>query len=170
MTTTGYATANFDTWPSLSKAILLTLMFIGACAGSTGGGIKVSRIVILVKSIFKEIRITAHPKSTLKITMNGNVIEHETLRAVNVYMAAYLLIVALSILIISIDNFDFETNFTAVASALNNIGPGFSKVGPAENFSIFSNLSTFVLALDMLIGRLEIFPMLMLLSPRTWKK
>ena len=170
MTTTGYATANFDTWPSLSKAILLTLMFIGACAGSTGGGIKVSRIVILVKSIFKEIRITAHPKSTLKITMNGNVIEHETLRAVNVYMAAYLLIVALSILIISIDNFDFETNFTAVASALNNIGPGFSKVGPAENFSIFSNLSTFVLALDMLIGRLEIFPMLMLLSPCTWKK
>ena len=170
MTTTGYATANFDTWPSLSKAILLTLMFIGACAGSTGGGIKVSRIVILVKSIFKEIRIAAHPKSTLKITMNGNVIEHETLRAVNVYMAAYLLIVALSTLIISIDNFDFETNFTAVASALNNIGPGFSKVGPAENFSIFSNLSTFVLALDMLIGRLEIFPMLMLLSPRTWKK
>ena len=110
MTTTGYATANFDTWPSLSKAILLTLMFIGACAGSTGGGIKVSRIVILVKSIFKEIRIAAHPKSTLKITMNGNVIEHETLRAVNVYMAAYLLIVALSILIVSIDNFDFETN------------------------------------------------------------
>lgn len=170
MTTTGYATANFDTWPSLSKAILLTLMFIGACAGSTGGGIKVSRIVILVKSIFKEIRIAAHPKSTLKITMNGNVIEHETLRAVNVYMAAYLLIVALSTLIISIDNFDFETNFSAVASALNNIGPGFSKVGPTENFSIFSNLSTFVLALDMLIGRLEIFPMLMLLSPRTWKK
>lgn len=170
ITTTGYATADFNAWPALSKTILITLMFIGACAGSTGGGIKVSRIVILIKSIFKEIRITAHPKSTLKITMNGNVIEHETLRAVNVYMAAYLLIAALSILFISVDNFDFETNFTAVASALNNIGPGFSKVGPTENFSVFSNLSKFILALDMLIGRLEIFPMLMLLSPRTWRK
>lgn len=170
ITTTGYATTDFNLWPSLSKTILLALMFIGACAGSTGGGIKVSRIVILVKSIVKEIRITAHPKSTLKITMNGNVVEHETLRAVNVYMAAYLVIVALSVLAVSINNFDFETNFTAVISAICNIGPGFSKVGPTENFSIFSNVSKFVLALDMLIGRLEIFPMLMLLSPRTWRK
>lgn len=170
MTTTGYCTADFDKWPSLSKTILVILMFIGACAGSTGGGIKVSRIVILAKSIIKEIKITAHPKSTLKITMNDRIIEHETLRAVNVYIAAYLIICALSLLIISIDNFDFTTNFTAVASTINNIGPGLSKVGPTENFSIYSNLSKFVLTLDMLIGRLEIFPMLMLFSPYTWKK
>lgn len=170
MTTTGYCTQDFDKWPSLSKTILVILMFIGACAGSTGGGIKVSRIVILVKSIIKEIKITAHPKSTLKTTMNGRIIEHETLRAVNVYIAAYLIICTLSLLIISIDNFDFTTNFTAVASTINNIGPGLSKVGPTENFSIYSNLSKFVLTLDMLIGRLEIFPMLMLFSPYTWKK
>lgn len=170
ITTTGYATVDFDLWPSFSKAILVLLMFIGACAGSTGGGIKVSRIVILCKSIIKEIRVTAHPKSTVKLTMNGRVIEHETLRAVNVYMSAYVIIATASILIISLDNFDFTTNFTAVASAINNIGPGLAKVGPTQNFSIFSNLSTFVLTLDMLIGRLEIFPMLMLFSPLTWKK
>lgn len=170
ITTTGYATVDFDKWPSFSKAIIVLLMFIGACAGSTGGGIKVSRIVILCKSIIKEIRITAHPKSTVKLTMNGRVIEHETLRAVNVYMSAYVIIATASILIISLDNFDFTTNFTAVVSAINNIGPGLAKVGPTQNFSIFSNLSTFVLTLDMLIGRLEIFPMLMLFSPLTWKK
>lgn len=170
ITTTGYATVDYDLWPSFSKAIIVLLMFIGACAGSTGGGIKVSRIVILCKSIIKEIRVTAHPKSTVKLTMNGRVIEHETLRAVNVYMSAYVIIATASILIISFDNFDFTTNFTAVASAINNIGPGLAKVGPTQNFSIFSNLSTFVLTLDMLIGRLEIFPMLMLFSPLTWKK
>lgn len=170
ITTTGYSTVDFDLWPSFSKSVIVLLMFIGACAGSTGGGIKISRIVILFKSIIKEIRITAHPKSTLKITMNGRVVEHETLRAVNVYMSAYVIIAAASILIISLDSFDFTTNFTAVASALNNIGPGLSKVGPTQNFSIYSNLSTFVLTLDMLIGRLEIFPMLMLFSPHTWKK
>lgn len=170
MTTTGFSTADFDQWPSLSKTILVLLMFIGACAGSTGGGIKVSRVVILIKSIIKEIKITAHPKSTMKITMNGRIIEHETLRAVNVYIAAYLVICAASLIIISIDNFDFTTNFTAVASTINNIGPGLSKVGPTGNFSIYSNLSKFVLTLDMLIGRLEIFPMLVLFSPYTWKK
>ncbi len=170
ITTTGYTTADFDLWPSLSKSLLLLMMFIGACAGSTGGGIKVSRIIILFKSIAKEIKLAAHPKSTVKISMNGHLVEHETVRAVNVFMAAYLVIFALSVLVISIDGFDFTTNFTAVLASLNNIGPGLSLVGPTHNFSLFSPLSTVVLTLDMLIGRLEIFPVLMLFSPYTWKK
>lgn len=170
ITTTGYTTADFDLWPSLSKSLLVLMMFIGACAGSTGGGIKVSRIIILCKSIVKEIKLAAHPKSTIKLTMNGHLVEHETVRAVNVYMAAYLVIFALSVLIISIDGFDFTTNFTAVLASLNNIGPGLSLVGPSHNFSLFSPLSTVVLTLDMLIGRLEIFPVLILFSPHTWKK
>ncbi len=170
ITTTGYSTTDFDKWPELSKAVLVLLMFIGACAGSTGGGIKVSRIMILLKSIVKEIKIAAHPKSTHKITMNKRTIEHETIRAVNVFLASYLVIFVASVLIISIDNNDFTTNFTAVAATLNNIGPGMAKVGPVANFSIYSPLSTVVLTLDMLIGRLEIFPILILFSPYTWRK
>ena len=170
ITTTGYSTTDFDKWPELSKTILVLLMFTGACAGSTGGGIKVSRIMILIKSIAKEIKIAAHPKSTHKITMNKRPVEHETVRAVNVFIASYLLIFVASVLIISIDNNDFTTNFTAVAATINNIGPGLAKVGPTANFSLYSPLSTVVLTFDMLVGRLEIFPMLMLFSPYTWRK
>ena len=170
ITTTGYSTTDFDLWPELSKTILLMLMFMGACAGSTGGGIKVSRIIILLKSVVKEIMIAAHPKSTHKIRINGRPLEHETMRSVNVFMVSYLVIYAVSLLIISVDNLDFTTNFTAVAATINNIGPGFAKVGATCNFSVYSPLSLFVLTLDMLIGRLEIFPMLILLSPQTWKK
>lgn len=170
ITTTGYSTTDFDKWPELSKTILVLLMLIGACAGSTGGGIKVSRIMILIKSIAKEIKIAAHPKSTHKITMNKRPVEHETIRAVNVFIASYLLIFVASVLIISIDNNDFTTNFTAVAATINNIGPGLAKVGPTANFSLYSPLSTVVLTFDMLVGRLEIFPMLMLFSPYTWRK
>lgn len=170
MTTTGFATTDFDKWPELSKSILVLLMFIGACAGSTGGGIKVSRILILLKSITKEISILAHPKLTKKIQMNGRAIEHETVRSVNVYMAAYLVIFVFSVLIISFDNFDFTTNFTAVAATLNNIGPGLAQVGPTSNFSGFSDFSLLILSFDMLIGRLEIFPMLVLFSKYSWKK
>ncbi len=170
ITTTGYSTCDFDRWPELSKTILVVLMFIGACAGSTGGGMKISRILILLKSIVKEIKIAAHPQRTYKITMNGRMVSHEVIRAVNVYMGAYLVIFAVSLLIISIDNFDFTTNFTAVASAMNNIGPGLAKVGPMCNFSGFSTVPTLVLTFDMLIGRLEIFPIFVLFSPWTWKK
>ena len=170
ITTTGYSTTDFDRWPELSKTILIMLMFMGACAGSTGGGIKVSRIIILLKSVAKEIMLAAHPKSTHKICMNGRPLEHETMRAVNVFMVSYLVVFAVSLLIISVDNLDFTTNFTAVAATLNNIGPGLSKVGPTCNFLVYSPLSIFVLTLDMLIGRLEIFPMLILFSPYTWKK
>jgi len=170
MTTTGYSTRNFDWWPEFSKTILVVLMFVGACAGSTGGGIKVSRIIILFKSIAKEIKIAAHPKRTHKITMNGRQIEHETIRAVNVFMVAYLAIFVTAVLIISRDNFDFTTNFTAVAATINNIGPGLGAVGPMGNFSGFSNFSKIVLTFCMWLGRLEIFPMLILFSPYTWKK
>ena len=170
ITTTGYSTVDFNHWPELSKAVLVMLMFFGACAGSTGGGIKISRIMILVKSIVKEVKLLAHPKSTIKIKMSGRTVEHETIRAVNVFMAAYLLIFVVSAIIISMDNFDFTTNFTAVAATLNNIGPGLSKVGPAANFSLYSPLSKTVLIFDMLIGRLEIFPILILFAPTTWKK
>ncbi len=170
ITTTGYSTVDFDMWPQLSKTILVGLMFIGACAGSTGGGIKVSRIIILFKSILKEIKIAAHPNRTVKITMNKRLVEHETVRAVNVYMAAYIAIFAVSMLVISLDNFDFTTNFTAIVATLNNIGPGLAKVGPTQNFSIFSGLSKIVMTFDMIIGRLEIFPILILFSRHTWKR
>ena len=170
ITTTGYCAADFNMWPQLSKTILVLLMFIGACAGSTGGGIKVSRIIILLKSIAKEIKIASHPRSTHKITMNKRLVEHETIRSVNVFIMSYLMIFALSLLLISIDNKDFTTSFTSVLATLNNIGPGLCEVGPISNFSGFSDFSKIILTLDMLIGRLEIFPVLVLFSPYTWKK
>lgn len=170
ITTTGYATYDFNLWPQFSKTILVMLMFVGACAGSTGGGIKVSRIMILCKSIIKEIRLYAHPRTTLKLKMNSRTLEHETVRGVNVYMSAYVCIFAGALLLISFDNFDFTTNFTAIAATMNNIGPGLGMVGPMGNFSEFSALSKLVMSVCMLVGRLEIFPMLMLFSPYTWKK
>ena len=170
ITTTGFATADFDKWPELSKSILVGLMFIGACAGSTGGGIKVSRILILLKTIVKEIKIAVHPRRTYKLSISGRLIEHETVRAINVFMVAYMVIYAFSVLIISIDNMDFTTNFTAVAATLNNVGPGLGKVGPVCNFGDYSALSKLVFIFDMLAGRLEIFPMLILFSASTWKK
>lgn len=170
ITTTGFSTTDFNLWPELSKTILVLLMFIGACAGSTGGGIKVSRIMIFLKSIGKEISQASHPKLVKKTLIDGRPVEHETVRTVNVYMAAYLSVFVASILLISIENFDFTTNFTSVATMINNVGPGLSMVGPMENFSIFSRFSLIVLIFDMLIGRLEIFPLLALFSVYTWKK
>ena len=170
ITTTGFATDDFDLWPQLSKSILVVLMFVGACAGSTGGGMKVSRIIISLKTIIKELKITAHPKSTHKITMNGRIVEHETIRSINVYMMAYFAIFVVSALIVSLDNFSFATTFTAVAATLNNIGPGLDAVGPTQNFGDFSVLSKLVFIFNMLVGRLEVFPMLILFSKYTWKK
>lgn len=170
ITTTGFMSSDFDLWPEFSKAILVALMFIGACAGSTGGGIKVSRILILLKSIVKEIKIAAHPRSTHKITIDNRIVEHETVRSVNVFIVSYLVILFGSILLISLDEYSFTTNVTAVISAINNIGPGLDAVGPTQNFSIYSPFSKIVLSLNMLIGRLEIFPILILFSPYTWKK
>ncbi len=170
MTSTGYATVDFDLWPQFSKTILIALMFCGACTGSTGGGIKVSRVAILFKSIIKEIKVLAHPKATLKVKMSGRAIEHETLRGINVFFASYMFIFIVALLIVSLDNLDFTTNFTAVLTCISNIGPGLSKVGPTCNFSVYQSLSKLVFTLVMITGRLEIFPMLVLFSKNTWRK
>lgn len=170
ITTTGYATTDFNLWPPLSQTILVILMFIGACAGSTGGGMKVSRLVIFFKSLRKELSLIIHPREIRKIRMDGHVIEHATLRSANVFLVIYFVTLLSSTLLISVDEFDFTTNFTAVVSALNNIGPGLNLVGPTQNFSIFSVFSKFVLMFDMLAGRLELFPLMILLMPSTWRK
>ena len=170
ITTTGYSTADFDLWPSFSKTILVILMFVGACAGSTGGGIKVSRIAIAFKTVKKEMSSLIHPRSIKILKYEGKPIEHTVLRSINTYLITYMLIFACSVLLISLNEFDPTTNFTAVAATLNNIGPGLEKVGPTCNFGIFSPFSKYVLMFDMLAGRLELFPMLLLFSPRTWMK
>lgn len=170
ITTTGFMTRDYVLWPDLSTTILILLMFIGACAGSTGGGMKVSRIIILIKSVFKEIKLAAHPNSVYKVKLSGRFVEHETMRSVNVFFVSYAVIYVVSLLIISFDNFGFATNFTAVATTINNVGPGLDLVGPTQNFSIFSPLSKLVFIFDMLVGRLEVFPMLILFSAHTWKK
>ncbi len=162
ITTTGFSTVDFDLWPEFSRTVLVMLMFIGACAGSTGGGIKVSRIVIMIKTVAKELAFIIHPRNVRKTHFEGKPVEHEVLRSINVFLITYFLIFSLSTLIISLDGMDGVTNFTAVASAFNNIGPGLNLVGPTQNFSIFSNLSKLVLIFNMLAGRLEIFPMLIL--------
>lgn len=145
-------------------------MFIGACAGSTGGGIKVSRVIILLKTIKKELFTLTHPRAVRKTMFDGHVVPHEVLRAINVFLAAYLMIFCLSVFAISLDGFSLETNFTAVAATINNIGPGLAGVGPAKNFAAFSAFSKLVLTFDMLVGRLELFPVLMLFMPATWRK
>lgn len=170
MTTTGFSTADFNQWPVFSKTLLVVIMFVGACAGSTGGGMKVSRIIILLKGISKELKLAAHPKSVHKISMDGRLIEHETVRVVNAYAISLAVIYVISLLLISLDNQSFTTNFTAVAATINNIGPGLDGVGPLSNFGHFSDFSKLVFIFDMLVGRLEVFPVLMLLSPYTWRK
>lgn len=169
ITTTGYSSIDFNGWPEFSKVILILLMFSGACAGSTGGGIKVSRLVMMLKTVKKELLFYAHPRNVRKVKFNGRIVEHEVIRGMNVYFVAYGFILMFSVLIVSLDNFDFTTNFTAVVSTLNNIGPGLGQVGPASNFGAYSDLSKIVMVFDMLAGRLEIFPILVLLSPYTWK-
>ena len=170
ITTTGFSSTDFSQWPSLSKTILVLLMFVGACAGSTGGGIKVSRILILCKAAKKEFQLYLHPNAVKKIKMDEKTIGHDIIRSTNIYLSVYLLILAASVLIISLDNFDLITNFTAVTATLNNIGPGLEIVGPMGNFSSFSYLSKCVLIFDMLAGRLEIFPLMLLFFKGTWKK
>ena len=170
ITTTGYASTDFNQWPEFSKCILLLLMFIGACAGSTGGGIKVSRIMIGFKEIMKEMRSVIHPRSVKVIKFENKPLDHGMLRSINAFLLLYMLIFAASVLIVSLDNFDFMTSFSAVASCLNNIGPGLGEVGPMSNFGVLSPLSTVVLTFDMLAGRLELFPVLVLLSPGTWRR
>lgn len=170
ITTAGFSTVDFNVWPAVPRAILVLLMFIGACAGSTGGGIKVSRIVLLFRTMTREIGQIIHPHMVKKLKFEGRVVGQEVLRSVNAFMVAYVLIFAVSTLFVCLDGFDLVTSFTAVASTLNNIGPGLEMVGPIGNFSCFSDLSKIVLIFDMLAGRLEIFPLLVLFFRDTWKK
>ena len=169
ITTTGFATTDFDLWPSLSKTVLLVLMVIGACAGSTGGGIKVARVLLLFKSLRRNIRQVMHPNRVQVVRNNGAVVEEQVLENTHAYLAAYVVIFIVSVLLISIDGFSSTTNISAVLACFNNIGPGLETVGPTCNFSGFSVFSKIVLSLDMLAGRLEIFPILALLSRSTWK-
>lgn len=170
ITTTGFCTADWNLWPEFSKAILLGLMIVGACAGSTGGGIKVSRLMILLKSIKQETKRMLHPKAVTIVRVNGRKINTETMSGVYIYFICYIMIMLISVLVVSVNNFDFGTTFSAVLTTLNNVGPGISVVGPVENFSQFSALSKLVFCADMLVGRLEIFPYLMLLSPELWRR
>ena len=170
ITTTGFYTADYEQWPELSKAILLAIMVIGACAGSTGGGIKVCRFLVLCKSIRQEIRKILHPNMMVMVKMDGKKVNADTMRGINTYFAAYIFIVILSVLIVSADNFDFATSFSGVLTTINNVGPGISQLGPVENFHAFSWLSKIVFSFDMLLGRLEIFPYLILFSPELWRR
>ena len=170
ITTTGYSTTDFDLWPQLSRAVLVIVMFIGACAGSTGGGIKVSRIIILVKSVKQELGYFIHPRSVKVIKMDNKPLSANNIRGVNAFFVTYTLIFVASLLIITFDNFDLVTNFTAVTATLNNIGPGLKLVGPTGNFGIFSPVAKYILMFDMLAGRLELYPILLLFTPSVWKK
>ena len=169
MTTTGFCTANFDLWPTLSKLILLALMVIGAMAGSTGGGLKVSRVVILFKSLKREIKKLLHPNVVEPVKLDGKGLDEGVVKGVNNYFIAIIVIFALATLLISIDGFSIVTNISAVLACLNNVGPGLDMVGPIGNYGAFSFFSKIVLSLSMLVGRLEIYPILMLFNPRTYR-
>ena len=168
MTTTGYATTDFDLWPSFSKTILLMLMVIGACAGSTGGGIKVARVLLLFKILRRNIRQILNPQKVQIVRNNEKPVDEKVLANTNAYLAAYMIILILSFLAISLDGFSTGTNLSAVLACFNNIGPGLEAVGPTCNFGAYSVFSKIILIIDMLAGRLEIFPMLVLLSRSTW--
>jgi trk system potassium uptake protein TrkH len=170
ITTTGFATTDFGLWPSLSKTILVMLMFVGACAGSTGGGIKVSRLILLFKTIRKETRSFLHPSSVSRISMDGKTVSDNVLRSLIAFLGMYVFLFSASLLLISFDGHDVVTNFTAVAATLNNIGPGLELVGPTSNFSIYSHGAQLVLIVDMLAGRLELFPLFLLFNKDTWRK
>ena len=168
-TTTGFATTDFNYWSKSCQTVLVILMFIGACAGSTGGGIKVSRFVLLIKTVKKELTSYIHPKSIKKIQVDGKPVEHEVVRSTNVYFITFMILFVVSVFLVSLEGQDLVTTFTAVATAINNVGPGLAKVGPMENFAHLTDLTKVVLMFDMLAGRLELFPLLILFHPSLWK-
>ncbi len=170
ITTTGFATADFNMWPEVVKMLLVTLMFVGACAGSTGGGMKISRIVLMLKSVVTELFHQLHPHSLKKVKFEGETVSEELLHSVAAFFLVYIVVFVVSFFIISFDNNDFTTNFTAVTATLNNIGPGLNLVGPTGNYAFFSPLSKIVLCFDMLAGRLELFPVLLLFNSETWNR
>lgn len=169
MTTTGYVTVDFTQWPEFTKSLLLIMMIFGAMAGSTGGGIKISRILIVIKSAKTQIYKLLHPRSVKMVTMNGKPLDSSVINRTFLYFSVYAIVAVVSFLLVSFDNLPFETNLSAVISCLNNIGPGLGLVGPSSNYSALSTLSKLVLSLDMLLGRLELLPILVLLSPSAWK-
>ncbi len=170
VSTTGFATVDFNIWPMFAKSILLTLMIFGACAGSTGGGVKSIRILVLFKAIFHEIKHTIHPNSVQTVKVDGKSIDNDTLKGILVFFFAYVIIIIFATIIVSLDNFDFSTSFSAVIATISNIGPGLEVVGPMGNYHGFSNLSKLILSACMIIGRLEVLPVLVLFSPSIWKK
>lgn len=170
ITTTGFSTVDFNLWSQTAKTVLVLLMFVGACAGSTGGGIKVSRFIVIIKTVGKELNAYIHPKSIKKIKMDGKPVEHEVVRSINVYFGTFIIIFVVSVFAISFEGKDLITNFTAVAATINNIGPGLELVGPTQNFGGFNAFSKVVLMFDMLAGRLELFPLLILFHPTMWKE
>ena len=170
MSTTGFVTADFNLWPEFSKALLFCMMFLGACGGSTAGGIKISRFIILLKMVLREVRRIVHPRSVNLIKIDGYKVEEDAVRSVTGFIIVYILILLSSFMLISLNDFDFITNMTAVTTCLSNVGPGLSLVGPIENMEFFSTFSKLVLCMDMLLGRLEIFPIIMLFAPSIWRK
>ncbi len=170
ITTTGFSSADFEQWPAFSKGILFMLMFVGGCAGSTGGGLKVSRFLMLVKNIFRTIKQTLHPKRIYMVKMDGHTVKESVANSVDGYLAVYCMIILFSFAIVSLDDYSLGTNFSAVVACFNNIGPGFELVGATSNYSHYSDLSKIVFIIDMLLGRLEIFPLLALLSPDLWSR
>lgn len=170
MTSTGFSTVDFNQWPAFSKTIILCLMALGACAGSTGGGFKVIRLVMVVKDLGRNIHRILRPRAVIALHVNHQPIDRPVMRGVNSFFAAYMLIVAISLVIVSLDSFSLETTVASVLSCFNNIGPGLDATGPAASFGVHSDLSKLVLSADMLLGRLEIFPILALFSPYSWQK
>ena len=170
ITTTGFATADFNTWPTFSKGILVVLMFVGACAGSTGGGVKVARVVILVKSSLADMRKMLHPNAIATVRFEGKPLTERSVRGVHVFISVYVLVFAVSFLLLTLEGFDLVTTFTALAACINNIGPGLEVVGPMGNYAQFSPAAKLLLSFNMLVGRLEIFPMLLLCAPSIWKR
>ncbi len=170
ITTTGFSTADFNLWPMFSKIILFVLMFFGACGGSTGGGLKISRVIIMFKKLMKDLILTVHPKSIKKVKLENKTLDDDTISGVGFYFVLYCFIIVVACLIVSLDNFDFETTITSVVTCISNVGPGFSVIGPMGNFAAFSDLSKIVLSLAMLFGRLELYPILLLFSPMVYLK
>ena len=170
MTSTGFATADFIQWPEFSQTVLIVLMFIGACAGSTGGGLKVQRIVIMFRSVKRFVRRTLSPKCVYVLKGEDKSMDTQTVHGVQTYFILYIGLLFISLLLVSLDNADFTTSFSSVVTCINNIGPGLNKVGPMENFSFYSDFSKVVLTVDMLLGRLECLPMIILLSPSVWRR
>ncbi|MBE6578673.1 MAG: TrkH family potassium uptake protein [Ruminococcaceae bacterium] len=170
ISTTGFSTVNYDLWPDLAKTILLCLMVVGSCAGSTAGGLKVSRVILMFKNMGRELKHLVRPNSVNVVRMDGEAVPTETQRRVSNYVCMYVSFIAVSVLLLSVEGFGFETHFTSVLTCINNVGPGLAKVGPAENFADYSVFSKLLLSLNMLIGRLEILPMLVFFTPTVWKK